>query len=204
MEFSTIITFCLTLVFFMASPGPGTFAVVARGIGSGFSHAFAMVVAMALGDLIYLLLAIFGLSAVAHLMGDFFLILKYIGGFYLIYLGFKIFFSKNSKSDLEKTKSSSYRGDFLAGLLICLSNPKVILFYLGVVPLFVELDTLRAFDIFVLSFLVVFILIAVLGSYAYFAAKAKNLASNPKKQNIINKVAGSMMMGAGVGLILKS
>lgn len=90
MDFITILAFSGALFIFMASPGPGTFAVVARALGSGFKHAFSMSMGMVLGDLVFLLMAIFGLSAIASMMGEIFIIIKYIGGLYLLYLGYKI------------------------------------------------------------------------------------------------------------------
>ncbi len=188
----------------MASPGPGTFAVMARGLGSGFAHAFAMGMGMVLGDLIYVLIAIFGLSAIANMMGDIFIIIKYIGGGYLIYLGIKIFLSKPSKQSLKSSKSKSFFRDFISGFLICMSNPKVILFYLGFLPTFVDLDNLGIKDIVTISLIVVVLLTIVMVGYAYFSAKAKEAMKKPKAQIIMNRFAGSIMFGVGVALISNS
>lgn len=203
MDLLSIIAFCGALFIFMASPGPGTFGVIARGLGSGFKHAFSMALGMALGDLIFFLLAVFGLSAIAHILGDLFTFIKYVGGVYLLYLGIKILRSNPKKEQLKATKSVSKSTDFIAGLFICLSNPKTILFYLGFLPAFVDLRTLQSGDIILMSFLVVAILILVLGSYAYFAARAKELAKKPKTQKIMNRVAGSIMIAAGAALLAK-
>lgn len=203
MDFLTILTFSGMLFIFMASPGPGTFAIVARALGSGFSHAFAMSLGMVLGDLIFLLLAIFGLSAMAQMLGDIFIIVKYTGGIYLIYLGIKIFRSKPSRTSIKSIKSISLLSDFISGLLVCLSNPKVILFYLGFLPTFVELSTLKMADIFLISFLVILILSFVLGSYSYFAARASQSIRKEKTQTIMNRFAGSLMISAGFALIVK-
>jgi len=204
MDFLTILAFSGALFIFMASPGPGTFAVVARALGSGFSHAFSMSLGMVLGDLIFLLMAIFGLNAIAQMMGDIFVIVKYIGGLYLIYLGIKIFLSKPSTSSIKSSTSKSLAKDFLSGFLICISNPKVILFYLGFLPTFVDLATLSTGDVFLVSSLVVAILTLVLGGYSYFASKARKAIKKPRTQTIMNRFAGSIMFGAGTALILKS
>jgi threonine/homoserine/homoserine lactone efflux protein len=203
MDFLTILAFSGALFIFMASPGPGTFAIIARALGSGFSHAFSMSLGMVLGDLTFLLLAIFGLSTMASMMGEIFIVVKYIGGFYLLYLGIKIFRSKPEKASIKEVKSISLVTDFLSGLFICLSNPKVILFYLGFLPTFINLQTLTSSDIWLVSILVVVILTFVLGGYAYFASRAREIVKKPRTQTIMNKVAGSIMCGAGVALILK-
>jgi threonine/homoserine/homoserine lactone efflux protein len=204
MDFLTILAFSGALFVFMASPGPGTFAVVARALGSGFSHAFSMSLGMVLGDLVFLLMAIFGLNAMAQMMGDIFVVVKYIGGIYLICLGIKIFFSKPEISSIKSSTSKSLAKDFLSGFLICISNPKVILFYLGFLPTFVNLSTLSKSDVFLVSSLVVAILTLVLGGYSYFASKAREAIKKPRTQTIMNRFAGSIMFGAGTALILKS
>lgn len=203
MDIFTILAFSGALLIFMASPGPGTFAVIARALGSGFSHAFSMSLGMVLGDLIFLLLAIFGLSAMASMMGEIFIIIKYIGGLYLLYLGFKIFRSTPSTQNIKKVTSISMLSDFSTGLFVCLSNPKVILFYLGFLPTFINLQTLSVGDIWLVSSLVVVILTLVLGCYAYFASRAREIVKKPRTQTIMNRVAGGIMIGAGTALILK-
>jgi threonine/homoserine/homoserine lactone efflux protein len=204
MDFISILAFCGALFIFMASPGPGTFAIIARALGSGFHHAFSMSLGMVVGDLIFLLMAIFGLNAIASMMGEIFILIKYLGGIYLLYLGYKIFTSKPSNESVKEIKSISYVKDFTTGLFICLSNPKVILFYLGFLPTFVDLNALTSSDIFLVSTLVVGILTLVLGSYAYFANKARKVIKKPRTQNIMNKLAGSVMLGAGGYLLVKS
>ena len=204
MDFLASLAFSGALFIFMASPGPGTFAIVARALGSGFSHAFSMSLGMVLGDLVFLLMAIFGLNAIAHMMGDIFVVVKYIGGFYLIYLGIKIFRSKPSKDSIKSSKSDSLTKDFISGFLICISNPKVILFYLGFLPTFLNLSTLTSGDIVLVSSLVIIILTIVLGGYSYFAARARKAIKKPRTQTIMNRFAGSVMVGAGTALILKS
>lgn len=203
MDILNILAFSGAIFIFMASPGPGTFAVVARALGSGFKHAFSMSMGMVLGDLIFLLMAIFGLNAVASMMGEIFIVVKYIGGLYLLYLGFKIFTSKPSNQSVKEVKSISYLTDFTTGLFICLSNPKVILFYLGFLPTFIDLNTLSKADIFLVSALVVIILTFILSFYAYFSSRARRIMKKPRTQNIMNKLAGSVMFGAGGYLLLR-
>ena len=65
-------------IFLLAiTPGPGLFAIISRSLANGFSHAAVMVIGLILGDIIYILMAIYGLSAVASMMGEFFIIIKY-------------------------------------------------------------------------------------------------------------------------------
>lgn len=204
MDFLTSLAFCGALTIFAATPGPGTFAVIARGLGSGFKHGLFMGFGMVLGDLIFLLIAIYGLSSVAIILGDLFVFLKYIGGAYLVYLGYKIFKSKTFHSPLNSSKSISYKSDFTSGLFICLGNPKVIFFYLGFLPTFIDLTSLTNNDIILIVILVIIVLNIVLGSYAYFASKAKKAIKKPKTQKIMNNIASFLMISVGLALIFNS
>ncbi len=187
----------------MATPGPGVLAIVSRALSSGFSHAVIMSVGMVLGDVTFLLLAIFGLSIVASTFSTVFTVIKILGGIYLIYLGLKIFTSKTSYFDANIKKSNNFVGDFFAGLFISLSNPKVIAFYIGFLPTFIDLSNLTFEDIVLVSFLVLGTLLCVLTLYAYFASKAKESIKKKRTQNIINIVAGSVMVFIGGFLILR-
>jgi len=187
----------------MATPGPGVLAVASRALSSGFTHAVFMSVGMVLGDVIFLLLAIFGLGVVAAKFSSIFIVIKILGGIYLIYLGLKIYMAKTSHFDMNAKKSSSYIGDFISGLLITLSNPKVIAFYVGFLPTFIDISKLTYKDTVLVTSLVLTTLSTILMSYAYFASRAKEYIKNPKVQNIINKIAGSVMIFVGGFLVLK-
>ena len=202
MDFLTTLTFMGAIFIFMATPGPGTLTIVSRALSSGFKHAIFMSLGMALGDIIFLLLAIFGLNIVAQTFSTLFIIIKVLGGAYLIYLGLKIFMAKTSHFSTNSQKNSSLTREFLSGLFISLSNPKVIAFYVGFLPTFVDLSKLTHKDILLLVFLILSILLTVLTAYAYFANRAKEIIKKPKTQNIMNRFAGSIMMLVGVFLII--
>lgn len=187
-----------------ASPGPGLFAVVSRALASGFSHASVVVMGLILGDIIYLLLAIYGLSAIAAIMGEFFSIIKYMGGVYLLYLGYKIWTSKVDEKNIEAIKEISWSANFFSGLFITLGNPKVIVFYLGFLPAFMDLTHLTNIDVVIAVAIVSLTLALVVLSYAYLAAKSRNIFKDKNSMEKLNKASGAVMMGAGGLLILKN
>jgi len=203
LDFLTTLSFVGAMFVFMATPGVGVLSVVSRALSSGFSHAFCMSMGMVLGDIVFLVLTIFGLSMIAKTFYDIFVLIKILGGIYLIYLGIKIYLSKTSHFKSTTKKSSSYTEDFFAGLFITLSNPKVIAFYVGFLPTFIDMSKLTHKDTFFVVFLVLFTLTLILTSYSYFASKAKESMKRAKTQNILNKIAGSVMIFVGGLLILK-
>jgi threonine/homoserine/homoserine lactone efflux protein len=69
------------------TPGPVIVATVARALASGFAPALGFVLGVATVDLGYLLLAVYGLSAIAEVLGELFIVVKVAGAAYLLYLG---------------------------------------------------------------------------------------------------------------------
>ncbi|WP_331774617.1 LysE family translocator [Sulfurospirillum sp. 1612] len=203
MDLIHIVTFTGAIFVFMATPGPGTLAVVSRSLGSGFKHAIMMASGMVLGDIIFLLLSMLGLGMIASTFGTLFEMIKIIGGLYLIYLGYKIIRTKTLHGLSASKQKVSYKGDFISGLFITLGNPKVIVFYVGFLPTFINMSAMTYQDIAIVAGLVLGVLSSILVTYAYFASKAKEAIKKPKAQNIMNKTAGSMMLLIGSLLIIK-
>ncbi|XPV67811.1 MAG: LysE family translocator [Halarcobacter sp.] len=204
MTLYSMLAFAGAMFLLAITPGPGVFATISRALASGFNNAAFVVLGIVLGDIIFLLLAIFGLSAIASVLGDFFIIVKYLGGAYLLYLGYKILTSKVDETKVNGVYELSWKKNFLAGLLITLANPKVILFYLGFLPTFVNLQTLTAIDIIIISTIVTIVLGGVMLGYAYSASGAKKLFKSKSAKRKMNVVAGTTMLSAGGVLIAKA
>ena len=187
-----------TAVFILAvTPGVGVAATLSCAVSKGFKSASLLVAGIVLGDIVYLLAAIYGLGFVAKSFGEFFIVLRYIGGLYLIYLGYKIWSSKSS----VKVDKIGLKSNFIGGFLITLSNPKVILFYLSFLPAFINLQNLSTLDTIFIVLTVAITLALVLLAYAFMAIKVKG-AFNLKNSSL-NKVSGAVMIGAGGVLIVK-
>ncbi len=185
-------------------PGPGVFATVSRALASGFPHAAVLICGIVLGDLLFLLAAIYGLALVADLLGGFFLAVKICGGLYLVWLGVRMWSTENYGSDFDNNLIKTWKSDFLCGLVITLGNPKVILFYLGFLPTFIDLHTLTASSVVAVVLIVSTVLGGVMLGYALAAAGAGKLLKNPRALKWLHRTSGGMMMGVGATLVLKS
>jgi len=98
--------FCAMLILAIV-PGPAVFAIIARSFSSGKLQAFYMTAGIILGDYIFIILALFGLSALAEIMGTAFIIIKYLSAAYLIWLGIKMLRTKTESIDIEASHNSS-------------------------------------------------------------------------------------------------
>ena len=182
-----------------ATPGPGVFASVAQALSSGFRPSLDVIAGIVFGDILFLLLAVFGLSAFAFVLGEFFFIIKLAGGAYLIWMGWKMWTAKPVLADTEqKLGKRSVRQRFLAGLFITLGNPKVIIFYVGFLPSFMDLTCLTSLDIVIVVGMIALVPTGVLGAYAYFAARSRRLFTSRRAVRKLNRSAGTVMIGTGV------
>lgn len=193
--------FAFTMLILAVIPGPGVFAIVSRALASGFRSALGMIAGMICGDIIYLMFAVFGLSAVAQVFGELFVVIKLFGAAYLIWLGLKIFFSTlSSKTESHHLlcERRSKSGNYLGGLLITLSNPKVILFYCGFLPTLLDVSLLTFLDIVMLVCVLSIVLSAVMITYAYAASRARYIFSSHLALKGLNRAAGCVMIATGL------
>lgn len=194
-----------TAMFLLAiTPDPGVFATVSKALSSGFNRTVPVVVGIIVGDLIFLMFAIYGLSMIAETFSELFTIIKYFGAGYLIWLGIKLWRSTPLDTDISELTPQSNKLSFLGGVSITLGNPKVILFYLGFLPTFVDLNTLSIADVAIVAFVVSVVLGSVMLFYAFTASQARALFKSESAQNKMNKTAGSVMIGTGAILLSKT
>lgn len=204
MSLITLIAFSGAMLVLAITPGPGVFSVVATGLSAGFKHAVTLSMGIVMGDIIFLLFAIYGLSSIAEHLHWLFMIIKYGGAVYLIYLGLSLWRSKPEIINIEDSHSPSYPSSLLTGLLITLGNPKVIVFYIAFLPTFVNLKTLQGYDVALLATAVASILGSVLVCYGYLSAKANLLFQNKLSRKLLNRCAGSAMIATGATLAIKA
>jgi threonine/homoserine/homoserine lactone efflux protein len=199
------IGFSVAMLVLAASPGPGVFATTARAMASGFRPALAVIWGIVLGDIIFLLFAAFGLSIVARALGNLFFIVKICGGAYLVWLGIKIWL-QNPKTfqNSQNPNSRSKWGNFASGLIITLSNPKVILFYCGFLPTFLDLSALTIVDLTFVVAIITAVLSGVLITYAYLASRARRMFTTERAVKRLNRAAGGVMVAAGVAIAARS
>jgi len=185
-------------------PGPAVFAVIARTFSSGFSRGLMMIVGITLGDFIFILLAIFGLSVISEMMGTAFLVIKYLSAAYLIWLGINLIKSKPTPEDIEASKESSLIVNLMTGLMINLGNPKAIIFYIGLFPAFINVEQITPPDVMLILATATVAFGSVNIVYALLALRAKKMLKNPNAAAIINKTAGTIMVSTGALVAIRS
>lgn len=199
------ITFFLAIFIFSITPGPGVFAILARSISKGVRASVSLSLGMILSDIAYLVMACYGLAAIASTWENVFLVIRYAGAAYLIYLGWKMWVSPVvSSSGVADCEPGSEIAGFIQGFMISASNPKVILFYIAFLPTFMDVTALKGLDIVLATFLTFAGLMLGLTIISVSASQARRFMKSERSMKALNKTAGGIMVSAGAFLALKS
>lgn len=203
MDIITLFAFTTAYAIAVAIPGPGVAAVVARALGGGFAGAVPMVLGILVGDLIYLIFAIFGLAAIAAWFGPVFIVIKWAGAAYLLYVAWTFWSAKPGQEQIKARREDAWK-TFLSGLALTLGNPKTIIFYLALLPTLIPLDqpmTVLGFTELVAIVTIVLLIIGL--AYAGLAAAAREFFKNASAVRTLNRAAGIIMASAAVFVVAR-
>jgi threonine/homoserine/homoserine lactone efflux protein len=203
MDLVTLAAFTIAYAIAVLVPGPGVAAVVARALGGGFTSAVPMVLGILVGDLIYLVFALFGLAAIATWFGPVFVVVRWGGALYLLYIAWQ-FWTAKPGSEQIRAKSESTWKTFLSGFALTMGNPKTIVFYLALLPTVIPLDqpiTILGFTELVAIVVVVLLIIGL--AYAGLAAAARDIFKSSKAIRRLNRTAGVMMASAAAFVVAR-
>jgi threonine/homoserine/homoserine lactone efflux protein len=204
MDLAALVLFAGTLLVAAASPGPGIAALVAQVLGKGPEGAASFATGLILGDLVWLAVAILGLAVVAQTFHEVFLVIKYVGAGYLVYLAYRMWTAPVHARDIAAAPRRDGRLRlFFAGLAVTLGNPKVVAFYLALLPSLIDLARVGLLGYVELAGISVVILTAVFGAYAVAAARARALFRSPRAMRLLNRTGGTVMAGAAVVVATK-
>ena len=197
------LTFAMVLLVAVISPGPAIAALVARIMARGTDGIAAFCAGLVLGDLIWLSCAMFGLAALAALFQPVFLIVKYVGAAYLLFLAWKLWRDSGAPVQAEPVRGQG-RQLFGAALLLSLGNPKIMLFYLALMPTVIDLTRLTVVDMVELAAIVAVVVSIVLTGYVLLAAHARRMFTSPRALQTVNRTAGLAMAGAAVVIVTRN
>lgn len=181
------------------TPGPVWLAVVARAVSGGFQAAWPLALGVAIGDLVWPLLAIGGMSWLAASMGEVMLVLRWLACVMFVVMGIQVIRSAGQQiaENRALTRPGAWAG-FLAGLAVIMGNPKAILFYMGLLPGFFDLGALSWIDIAVvvcLSFAVPLIGNLMMAALVH---SLRAVLSSPAAMRRLNLISGALLIGVGL------
>jgi threonine/homoserine/homoserine lactone efflux protein len=201
MDLTGLLVFATALFIAAASPGPGIAAIVARVLGRGTQGAVAFSAGLAIGDVVWLTFAIVGLAALAQAFHEIFLAIKWAGAAYLLYIAYKLWTAPAVAREVEANAAAENPAKlFLGGLAVTMGNPKVMVFYLALLPTILDLTRVTLLGYAELVAATLSVLAIVLGVYILLASRARRLFTSPKAIRILNRTTGAVMAGAAAAV----
>jgi threonine/homoserine/homoserine lactone efflux protein len=198
----TLLAFTIAYAIAVTVPGPGIAAVVARALGGGFWGAVPMVFGILAGDLVYFVFACFGLAAIATWFGPVFVVVRWAGAAYLLYIAYTFWTAKPGSEQLAPKAERPWR-TFLAGFSLTMGNPKTIVFFLAILPTVVSLDRMNPVAFAELLAIVVVVLLAICLGYAALAAGAREFFKSSRALRWLNRSAAVIMATAAALVVVR-
>ena len=183
-------------------PGPVVTLLIANGLRHGTRAALINIAGVQTGLLIMIGIVAIGLTSLMATMGYWFDWVRLFGAAYLILLGIKLIRFPVEGIGGEAAAPPPPRGGFfLQGLLVLVSNPKLLIFFGAFLPQFMDMNRDHASQAMLLG--VTFMVIAAVtdGSYALLAGRARTLFS-ARRTRLVSRISGSFMIGGGIWLAL--
>ena len=181
------------------TPGPVWMALVARTLSGGFGSAWPLALGVVIGDILWPIIAILGLSWVAMQYDGLLDLLKYVATLIFFVLGFSLISNPDRavNNDNRLTRPGQLAG-FIAGVAIILSNPKAILFYIGVLPGFFDLSRVTLMDI--VAICTISAVLPFLGNLtlSIMVDRVRHLLSSPATLRKVNTISGILLILVGV------
>ena len=191
------------LLVLFATPGPVWVALLARAMSGGFSAAWPLAVGVTIGDALWPLVAIYGLTWIVAQFSEFMAVMHWVAAITFVAMGSLLIrhAGRGISADGRLTKPGRMAG-FLTGVAVVIGNPKAILFYMGVLPGFFDLTRVTAPDIAAIIALSVAIPLAGNLLLAASIDRARRLLTSPAALRRMNVVAGALMIAVGVAIAL--
>ncbi len=207
MELHSYLAYLLVAFLTITSPGAAILLAISNGMRYNLRAVLTSTIANAIGLFILSSVAMLGVGALLKTSSHFFIILKIIGALYLIYLGVKLFFKKELALHIKKelhTRNINYFKIFKTGFLVAVTNPKPILFFTAIFPLFMSPNYSLMGQFFIMTFTFLAISICSLLFYGYIATRFKAWFTDAKSLSMFNKITGSLFIAMGSALALYS
>lgn len=184
------------------TPGPAVLLVLSQALTRGAPKAIWSITGILAANTVYFILSATGVGAILLASYDLFFAIKWIGAAYLIWLGVSAFLGKSKSFSVRAGDATPVHGSrlFLNGFILQMSNPKALVFFTALVPQFINPHAAIVPQVAILAATSVVIEFTVQLFYAALAGRAAHLAAQPRFARITDRVAGSLLIGAGLGM----
>ena len=182
-------------------PGPIVTLVIANGLRHGTRAALTNIAGVQFGLAIVIGIVAVGLTSLMATMGYWFDWVRFAGAAYLVWLGIKLIRAPIAGVEAQTPPPPPRGGFFLQGLLVALSNPKLLVFFGAFLPQFMDLNGDHLSQVALLG--ITFMVTAAMtdAAYALLAGRAR-LFFSARRTRLLSRVSGGFMIGGGIWLAL--
>ncbi|MFA5921953.1 MAG: LysE family translocator [Methylococcaceae bacterium] len=203
-DIQNYVSFIAAILVFQLIPGPGTLAILNATARNGIGAGLGAVMGTLLGDLTYMVGAVFGLAAVMHAHSLAFEALQWFGATYLCWLGIQLLRSPISRDGGAPKPTKSRWLYFRQAFMVSLTNPKVILFFMAFFPLFLRADASSVTLGALMAHVTIISFLYQAGLVLIGNALARKLSSLPSACKVATRLAGMALIGFGVKLAINN
>jgi len=184
------------------TPGPAVLFVLSQALTRGTAKTVWSIGGILASNTTYFILSATGVGAILLASYDLFFAIKWLGAAYLVWLGIGAFLGRSKALSIRRGDAAPMprRRLFLNGFILQMSNPKALIFFTAFLPQFINPHASIAPQVAILAITSVCIEFVVQLVYAVLADRVSHLASQPRFARISDRLAGSLLIGAGVGM----
>jgi threonine/homoserine/homoserine lactone efflux protein len=201
----TLLAFTLAGVILVIVPGPSVLFIVGRALAHGRRAALASVAGNTAGASLVVIVVALGFGAIAAQSAGVFTALKLAGAAYLVYLGVQTIRKRGEiVARLDEPSTPADRRMFLQGVIVGVTNPKVLIFFAAVLPQFVDTEAgSPTTQMLVLGLLFAIIAAALDATWGLAAGTARTwFATSPTRLRWMGGIGGTSLIVMGAGLAL--
>lgn len=190
--------YLLTEAALSLSPGPAVMLVIAYGLTQGARRSVLAALGVLSANALYFAVSATALGAVLVSSRPFFVTVKWLGAAYLVYIGVSALFGRPSPITVSNVppEARSPRLVYLSGLMLQLANPKTLIFFIAILPQFVDPTLPIGAQMVWLAIGSIVPELMILGGYGYLASRAAHLATDVRYVRITDRIAGVLVLGA--------
>ncbi len=199
MELTTWLSFVATVLLLAITPGPSVLLASANSMKYGAGRTVGTILGDLSANLLQITLASAGLASIVVASGALFQTIKWCGVAYLIYMGIrKIIIKPTLTMELETSGNRSLRSLYIEGFLMSAANPKAIVFFAALFPIFINghAPFLPQVVLLAITFLVIDGL-SLMG-YSWFAGRLQGYLRQQEKVHLQNKIVGCLLIFSGL------
>jgi threonine/homoserine/homoserine lactone efflux protein len=202
MTFESWFTYVVTVLIFLVSPGPSHIFMLSKSMANGFERSWAVAAGDLTAHLWQIAAASLGLVSLIYAFKELFMVIKWAGVLFLVYLGVRQFMRKSSLNGAGGEVPASRRTLFLQGFAMSSSNPKAVVFFAALFPQFINTSQPASIQFAILGATYIFIDGCFLAFYGNFADWCQRRFER-YLHRYLNRFAGTLMIVSAIMLGLK-